>query len=316
MRISKLLLRLIITGAILYLVYRKVPISDVLASLKVADPVFLGIACLLVVGIHFLAAWRLRILLRQQELIVGYWRLFVIVLESLFYRAFLPGGSIATLTARFLKLQTVTQSRSRTLATLAIDRIFATLSLVGVGIVFALLARKTLFDPVGSVLLVMAVLVVLLYIATVHGAAGNLLVGTFRALRQRRLSELAERGVQPLTVFQKMRPGSFFLVVALSVAPHLIGIGVYSLLAAAIGIDIPVLSWGWIRSLVILTTMLPISLLGIGVREASVLYLLQTFGVADEACLALAMLIFAVSVLFIALLGGLLELGRLIGRRH
>lgn len=314
MRISRLLLRLVITGAILYVVYRRVPFSDVLASMRLADPRLLGAAGLLVLCIHLLATWRLRLLLRQQDLVVPYPRLLTIVLESLFYRVFLPGGTIATMTARFLKLQTVTRSRSRTLASLAIDRAFATFSLVAIGIVFAWLNRRTLFDPVGAVLLLMALLVLTLYVAAIRGTVRNLVVGILRALRLRRLSDLAERGLQPLTEFQKMRPEYVLLIATLSLVSHLVGMAVYFLLATAVGIELPLLTWGWIRSLVILTTMLPISLLGLGVREASLLYLLRGYGVADQLCLAMAMLIFSVSVLFIALIGGLLELGRLARR--
>jgi uncharacterized protein (TIRG00374 family) len=314
MRIFRPLLRLVITGAILYLVYQRVPFSNVITALRVADLRYLAAACILVLCIHLLATWRLRLLLRQQDLMLPYRSLFAIVLESLFYRVSLPGGTIATTTARFLKLQKATQSRSRTLACLAIDRIFATLSLVTVGIVFALLNRKTLVDPVGAVLLVSALLILVFYVAAIRGTAGNLVVRILRTLRLWRLSELAERGLQPLTEFQKMRARTVFIIAGLSLGSHLVGMTIFTLLGTAVGIDIPLLSWGWIRSLVILAAMLPISLLGLGVREASLLYLLQGFGVPDELCLAMAMLIFSVSVLFVALLGGLLEVGRLVRR--
>jgi uncharacterized protein (TIRG00374 family) len=271
-------------------------------------------AGLMVLCIHLLATWRLRLLLRQQDLILPYKNLFGIVLESLFYRVFLPGGTIATMTARFLKLQKATQSRSRTLACLAIDRVFATLSLVTVGIVSAFLSRGTLADPIGAVLLVSALLVVAFYVAAIRGTAGDLVVGVLRTLRLQRLAELAERGLRPLTEFQRMRSRTVFCIAGLSLGSHLIGMTLYALLGAAVGVDIPLLSWGWIRSLVVLTTMLPISLLGLGVREASLLYLLRGFGTPEELCLAMAMLIFSVSVLFVATIGGLLELGRLARR--
>ena len=54
---------------------------------------------------------------------------------------------------------------------------------------------------------------------------------------------------------------------------------------------------GWVRSIVQLVTVLPISIGGLGVREGALVLTLAWFGVADHDALALAILVFATTIL-------------------
>jgi hypothetical protein len=78
------------------------------------------------------------------------------------------------------------------------------------------------------------------------------------------------------------------------------------LLAVALNINIDFITIGWIRSVIIIFTTLPISFSGIGVREGGFMILLAPYGVPNEKSLALAFLVFA-TVLFLAVIGGLYE---------
>ena len=78
------------------------------------------------------------------------------------------------------------------------------------------------------------------------------------------------------------------------------------LLAMALNINISFLNIGWVRSVIIIFTTLPISFSGVGLREGGFIVLLGTYGVPSEEALALAFLVFA-TVLFLAGVGGLME---------
>ena len=78
-------------------------------------------------------------------------------------------------------------------------------------------------------------------------------------------------------------------------------------------INISIASIGWIRSLVVLITMIPISISGMGLREGSFIFILGTYGVGEETAFAYSLLIFAVTRIFPGLLGGLFELKNLTG---
>ena len=93
----------------------------------------------------------------------------------------------------------------------------------------------------------------------------------------------------------------------LSLTQHLIGVLTSHLLGESLEIPINLVTWGWLRSAVIIATMVPISVAGIGIREGALLYLLKPYGVLGEESLAFSLLVFAVGVLLSALVGGVLE---------
>jgi hypothetical protein len=88
---------------------------------------------------------------------------------------------------------------------------------------------------------------------------------------------------------------------------QLIGTLAYTFKARSVAIDISISDLGWIRGLVTLATILPISFAGgLGIREVSTVALLVTLGVSPEQALAFSLLTLAQSIL-VALIGGLFE---------
>jgi len=78
-------------------------------------------------------------------------------------------------------------------------------------------------------------------------------------------------------------------------------------LARALGLELSLLTIGWVRSAVVLIAMLPVSLGGIGLREGAFLYFLTPCGVGQEQAVAYSFLVFIVAVLFLGILGGIVE---------
>jgi len=78
------------------------------------------------------------------------------------------------------------------------------------------------------------------------------------------------------------------------------------LLALSIGLNLSFLDLGWIRSFIVIITMLPISFSGIGVREASLIVLLQPYSVSSSDAVALSFLLLGKIILF-GTIGALLE---------
>jgi 2-polyprenyl-3-methyl-5-hydroxy-6-metoxy-1,4-benzoquinol methylase len=72
------------------------------------------------------------------------------------------------------------------------------------------------------------------------------------------------------------------------------------------GIEVSFLAMGWIRCVLILISMIPISIAGLGIREGSLILLLRPFGTIDEEGLAFSLLVFAVSVVLVGLIGSLI----------
>lgn len=82
------------------------------------------------------------------------------------------------------------------------------------------------------------------------------------------------------------------------------------LLCLAVGISVPIAAVAWMRAVVSLALLLPLTISGFGIREGGWIYLLGLYGVAPEAAFAMSLLTF-VRTLFIAVLGLSLEIGTL-----
>jgi hypothetical protein len=82
----------------------------------------------------------------------------------------------------------------------------------------------------------------------------------------------------------------------------------------ALDLHISFLTIGWIRVVMHALLMLPISLAGIGVREGSLVVLLQEYAVLPNEAVALAFLLFVVTLLSNST-GGLFEIRNLLSPR-
>jgi uncharacterized membrane protein YbhN (UPF0104 family) len=98
----------------------------------------------------------------------------------------------------------------------------------------------------------------------------------------------------------------------ISLATQVLGIVAYSLVGIALGIPADWSTFAWIRSAMIMATMVPISVAGFGLREVTSLVLLGTYDVSPTTSVAFALLVFAVTTLSVALVGGLLEFLRIL----
>jgi len=232
--------------------------------------------------------------------------LFRINLASDFYRLFIPGGNVTAGAARVYRFRHLDVPVASGSAVVVRDRIDATLFLVITGMVFLVIDTDWSGLP-------MMVFVALGMIATV------LLAVVIESPLARLLDRLMDRLDVPVVgpwLMQGWRtlrqtgsiPGEKHLFVAvLSIVAHLLGTAAYLSLATSLGIDLTFFEMGWIRPLVLLLTMVPVSLGGVGVREAGFLTVLSQLGVEAELSLALSFLVFLVTVLVFGIIGGVSE---------
>jgi hypothetical protein len=108
---------------------------------------------------------------------------------------------------------------------------------------------------------------------------------------------------------------AIYPIIGLALIRHILGIFSFMLLAIALDLHISFMAIGWIRVVMHALLMLPISMAGIGVREGSLVVLLQEYAVAPNDAVALAFLLFIVQLLSNST-GGLFEIKNLIGPRR
>jgi len=78
-------------------------------------------------------------------------------------------------------------------------------------------------------------------------------------------------------------------------------------IAHSIGMDVTVWVQMWVRGVILLCAIVPISLSGLGIREASIVAVFVYYGVPQPVALAYSLTFFALTVA-IGLIGGVLEL--------
>ena len=191
---------------------------------------------------------------------------------------------------------------------LIFDRLLATASLCVVGMgAWALIERPGASGPVLAVVVgalaftlgLMAALVTeLSFPARLGRIAGGRLSGAVERLRR-------AQGVA------RDLPRSVLLrVVAVALFTQLLGVAAYALVAAALGLELSLVTVAWARSAALLLAILPVSVSGLGVREGAVVVLLAPYGIAAPDAMAFSLAGFTATTVVSALLGGVLEIRR------
>ncbi|MBW2541938.1 MAG: flippase-like domain-containing protein [Deltaproteobacteria bacterium] len=294
---------LVVFALILYLV----DAHGVVETIRTADAASVLIAACTALGAQAIAAIRLRQLLAMQEIALSVRRVFLIGLAATFYGLLIPGGTVASVAARFVQLSR--DARVETIAAaLVVDRSVAVVFLFVIG---ALTIAFDKAEPawVGAML------------AGVLCGIGIFAIGR-RALvwLTARLDDLASdrspgrvrrfgaRIGRALSNYTAASGAEIRIVLATSLLAHLSGCCAYYAIALGLGFDISFLTICWIRSGVILATMVPVSLAGIGMREISSISLLVPLGFTEAQAVGFSILIFLSTSVLVGLIGGSSEL--------
>ncbi|MEX2148950.1 MAG: lysylphosphatidylglycerol synthase transmembrane domain-containing protein [Steroidobacteraceae bacterium] len=110
------------------------------------------------------------------------------------------------------------------------------------------------------------------------------------------LTARARRLLDSVTAFHQLRAPATLKILAWSLLSYLLFIGSPWAVVFAMDVDISLPALAWIRPLVFLLTLLPLTIGGIGVREAGFIGLLHLYGVAAGEALAFSLVLFAIQV--------------------
>lgn len=301
-------LQMAVAAVALWWLFTHVPVSGVAEAMLGSRPLPIAAALGASLLAQVVVASRLKRLTDAHALGLTTPQVVSINLSTMFYALFVPAGNFVGIAVRFYRLAGAERKIAAAAVALLLDRIAATATLCVVGAAFWALERPagTELVPVAlaAVLLAMTLLIALLATPVrVPGTAGVMAA----LLRVKKLRTLREA----LTDSRALPRSAFLPVAGLSLLAHLLGVVGYWLVALAVGLNLDVVSAGWLRSAMILAAMMPVSFAGLGVREGTAVALLAaSYGIAGEEALAFSLLVFATTVLFPAIIGGLIELRR------
>jgi uncharacterized membrane protein YbhN (UPF0104 family)/lauroyl/myristoyl acyltransferase len=300
--------RLILGLGLLGWLLSTVRFAEVVAAIASAAPFLVGLAVLLSLAQVWISAARLKLLLDWRGLKASLAFITHVTFVANLYGLLLPGEAAAT-AVRWHRLTRLAGRGADVLAALVLTRLAFLVMLIAIGVGCAGIgAGDTAFQRAAFWILTallagligMTLLVVRSKLAARVGAWSP--PASFWAWPWRALGKLAVA----VRSYRDLPLGRLAAILALALLENLMGLATFVLLAAALHLDVAALVLGWVRSLIQIATMLPVSVAGIGVRDGGLIVLLEPYGVTSTAALAFSFLLLA-RILLLAMVGAVLE---------
>ncbi len=282
--------------------------NSVVETMARANIVHLVIAVGCVLCAQCIAAIRLNRLLVLQQITISLWKVFSIGLAAIFYGLVIPGGTVAAFLVRYAHLTRNARGED-VAAALIVDRVAATVFLLIIG---GLAFASEMAGMLGVSLLVVGLLS-MAGIVFIGRQSFSGLVDTLNAFASQdesssRLYRIVIRVSRALLSYSTISRNQVLMLFLTSVLSHLFGCLAYFTIAIGIGLDFSFQTSCWVRSGMILSTMVPVTVAGLGLREITAVGLLVPLGIAEVQAVGYSLFIFLVTPVIVGLIGGIAEL--------
>ena len=309
-------IKILVSTGLLYLLLSRVDLSRLWAIARTASVTWLVVALGLYFVMVFISAWRWGVLLHAQHVTVGLGALLRSYLVATFFNNFLPsniGGDVIRVrdTAR------AAGSKTRAATVVLVDRGIGLLALVLIAAVGASMATTAspamaAFGP-GLLWLAFGVGTLAGGVVLMRPHAMGRLLAPLKTLHQEWVEERISRLVSALARFRES-PSALALGFAGGIVVQVVLVLFYAAIAQAILVPIPIAHLAVLIPLSFILQMAPVSVNGLGVREATFSFYFARLGLPLESALALSFLGVALVMLF-SLSGGVANLTRGQGQR-
>ncbi|MFA9477351.1 lysylphosphatidylglycerol synthase transmembrane domain-containing protein [Phycisphaerales bacterium AB-hyl4] len=283
-----LLLRLAISVGLLAILLSQVDLTGIFAVASGARFDLLAVLLAMFIAERCLGACRWHLLMRTQRVPVSFATTLRATLLGGFVGTFLPGG-VGVEAVRVAAMTRAANLASATSSVL-VDRILGSLALVGIVLVALALTPQPVPAAVpiaawASLACLLALSLILLHPRLRRGLQW-LLPGRRRGQLRRELRRFAASVRQ-----MRRQPMTLAYVGGLSVLFQLLRVGIAPVAALALGLHIPLGLLLIYVPIIMFIMMMPISIAGLGVREAAFVYFFGLQYVTPEQALALSLLI-------------------------
>jgi len=292
------LLKVAVTLALYVVVFYKIDARQFLARLQAAHVGWLALGVLAYAGGQWLSAWRWWVLLRPVRLDVPYLRMVSFYFIGMFFNFFLPtivGGDAV----KAVLLARETGAPARSTMSVFMERNVGLLALLAIATAAAFVAPPVTVRGVSLLHLTL-----LLFAAY---AAANVVLASRRAyhlidhlVAMTPLARTQSRAVSLYDALLPYRKRRWLGITAAATGQSFLFQGVVILVvflsARALDQHVPVSALAVFVPLISLAGMLPISVNGLGIREALYLLLFGRVGVPPDAAVSMAFLYFAVTL--------------------
>jgi len=296
-------LRIIISLGLIYYVFSKAGVAELWQTIRQADAIFVFLSVALTPVLIYLSAWKWQVILRAQGITVTLARAFWLYVVGYFFNTILPtnvGGDVV----RAFALGKSTGKNAEAFSSVFLERFTGLTALLLTAILAFFLAIRHLWDFwLGIAMLVSVVGYALLLIMIFNPAIllwgeRKIQIGLVRSLlgklKKFQQATLAIRQQKSVLIFAMANSFLFYIAAAVNVYVS----------ALAFNADSTLLDAFIIPPIVLVITMIPISIGGIGLSEGAYLFTFTRLGLPGAVGLSVALLMRA-KALLAGLAGGM-----------
>ncbi len=312
------LLKLGVSAGMLAWIFSRIPVRGVWDTLLSAHAGLLVAAYLVMVLNHWTYSIKTCLLTRHQGLTLSVHDIFRIAAVTSFYKLILPGG-VGGGVIRWYKLARRDNKPMEAFNVMMYDRVTGTIAMALLAILYAALDPAFMEHPYAwpsaLVLLVALAAPILYWILAFNGRWSRWLYGRLPAFIPERMRAYVHTLIDSADRFSGLEAGMHVRIWIWSFFSRLLTLYFYYLFAQALNLDLSFAAVAWVRTVVYLLILIPISFSGLGVREGAMLLLLIPYGVDAESTVAFSMLSF-LAILIMGFWGGGYELYDLLKYGH
>jgi uncharacterized protein (TIRG00374 family) len=300
------LAKMTVTGALLGLLLLRLNVHEVVANLRHLTPLVLLFAWGYYSGCQLLSAYRWQFFLTAKGIQVPLQTLFSFYMVGMFLNNFLP-GAVGGDVVKSYHLYRYTRQGQYAVLSVFLERFMglvglSILSVVALAIWFQHLQSFAVLTVVGGTALFLTTGVLFFWWPPLSGTV----LRAVAALLPARIAGKVQSLHAALASYRDHRQ-TLAITVVLSVAIQVLYACYFALISRALGIPISVHYFLLFLPLVTLVTTIPISIGGLGVREALMIWLFGEVGVAPADVLAVSLTVYLLGTL-LSLVGGVLLL--------
>lgn len=289
-------LRWIVSGALLAVVISYVDLGKTLQIVRAGRPDLILITFALSMAIRLLAAYRWWVLLRCGNATITFGEVTRITFLSVFLGTFMP-GSVGLEAIRIYGAKQATSDLALSFSSVLVERALALFALVSLVIVGLIAAPPGLPPMLGRWAWLGLVLLALATLILMHPRLRMLTGGL--ASKRRWLAPIRERLFKlyaRLDMFAE-RPALMAWLLLLAFGFQLLRVLATAIGAWALGVDLPLTTFVVLVPMIVLISLAPITIAGLGVREAAYVFLFGLVGVNPEIAFALSIMMYLLTLL-------------------
>lgn len=322
-KVSAVLLRISISVALLIFLFRGIDEKTLFKLIRDSDKLFLFYGALIYFLVYPLALFRWNMLLKAARIHLPLKRVVISYVGGIFFNLFLPstiGGDFM----RSMDLAKHTKKTKEIVATVFLDRLSGYIGLVFIAVLAVLLGFKMVDDKVvllsvAFLVVFLSVMLIVLFNNRVYLKINKFLHVPPQNAEKLGLSALAKirEGLSNLhreIYYFRHKKKVIFYNLFLSLLLQLISPLSFYLLGLALGINIHIGYFFVYLPIIAAITLLPISIGGLGLRDASTVYFFAKAGVGKDLAFAMSLLNFSFILVF-GCIGGIIYVLTLHNRR-